>query len=151
MTWPLLLAALVSLPCFVLAALFALWATGRALPEGDRAGLAREVSRTDATAATHRPGQRGAPTPLMLWVLSGVFLGAALVPWGLAADPGIGRWRFVFAALGAGYCAVFFSHAAGLRGVASGTVFGLNDRRWYTPLAAALAAGYAALLLVWFF
>lgn len=150
MTWLYLIAALVSLPCLILATLFALWAAGRALPEEDRAGLAREIGRTEATAAAHRPGQRAAPTPTMLWTMSTILAVAAVLPWGLVAPPAIGRWDFVFPAFGTAFAIVFFTHGAGAWGVEIPNAYHVNDRRFFAPLALALAAGYAVLVVAWF-
>ena len=143
MDWSLALAAAMSIVCLALAAALALWSAGTALPEGRRKGLARQIART--------AGATSAPSPLMLACLAGVFLLAALLPWGLAAPPEIGPWRSVFPALGCAFLAVFLSHGASAWTVRQGATFARNDRRIFAPLSLALAAGYAILLAPWFF
>lgn len=142
MDWTLALAAAVSLASLALAVALAAWSFGAVLPEGRRKGLARHVSRTAGTTS--------APSPMMLRVLAGVFLVAGLLPWGLAAPPPIGRWTFVFPALGAAFLVVFLTHGLSAFTIRQGPAFARNDRRFFAPLSLALAAGYAALIGAWF-
>lgn len=146
MDWTLALAALVSAPCLAAAGALALWSSGRALPGRGREDLARWATRTEAP-----PHARTAvPSPLMLRLLAAILLAAGLLPWGLAAPPEIGRWRFVFPAFGAAFLVVFLCHGAGAWSIRQGEAFARTDRRLLAPLSLAMAAGYALLLVAWF-
>jgi hypothetical protein len=142
MDWTIAVAALTSALSLAVAGACALWSAGAALPEGRRGGLARQIART--------AGATSAPSPMMLRGLAAVFAVAAILPWGLAAPPEIGDWRFAFPALGAAFFVVFFLHGVSAGAIRQGAAFAQNDRRVFAPLSLALAAGYAALLGAWF-
>jgi len=146
MDWTLALAALISTPCLAGAGALALWSAGRALPGGGREGVAMRATRTEAP-----PQARTAmPSPFMLRLLAAILLAAGLLPWGLAAPPEIGRWRFVFPAFGAAFLVVFLCHGAGAWSIRQGEAFARTDRRLLAPLSLAIAAGYGLLLAAWF-